>query len=78
MQSCPRDTPVLFLRASRVVTACLPQTCRVTVFSAGFYVNRNADGQLCVDRDEIHARSGATCMVHDFRAVVEVPMRRGR
>lgn len=78
VQSGPRDRLVLFLRDSRVVTASLPKTCRATDFYSGFYVERNADGQLCVDRDEIHARSGATCMVHDFRAVVEVPMRRGR
>ena len=78
VQSGPRDRLVLFLRDSRVVTAVLPKTCRANDFYSGFYMDRNADGQLCVDRDEIHARSGATCRLSDFRAVVEQPVRRKR
>jgi hypothetical protein len=78
VQSGTRDRLVLFLRDSRVVTAVLPKSCRANDFYSGFYVDRNADGQLCADRDEIHARSGASCHVDDFRAVVEQPARRKR
>jgi hypothetical protein len=33
---------------------------------------RNKDGKLCEDRDEIHARTGAKCEIDKFRLMVPV------
>lgn len=76
VQSAPRNRLLFFLRDSRVVTAGLEKTCHAHDFYSGFYVERNADGQICVERDKIHARSGANCLIRDLRALVEVPPRR--
>lgn len=76
VQSAPRNRLLFFLRDSRVVTAGLDKSCHAHDFYSGFYVERNADGQICIERDKIHARSGANCQIHDLRALVEVPARR--
>lgn len=76
VQSVPRNRLLFFLRDSRVVTAGLDKSCHAHDFYSGFYVERNADGQICVERDKIHARSGANCLIHDLHALVEVPVRR--
>lgn len=76
VQSAPRNRLLFFLRDSRVVTAGLDKACHAHDFYSGFYVERNADGQICIERDKIHARSGANCLIHDLHALVEVPARR--
>lgn len=76
VQSAPRNRLLFFLRDSRVVTAGLDKSCHAHDFYSGFYVERNADGQICIERDKIHARSGANCLIHDLHALVEVPARR--
>ena len=62
---------VLYLRDRRMVSITLEKNCRARDFYSGFYVARNNDGQLCVDRDEILSRSGANCQLSDMRQLVE-------
>lgn len=76
VQSAARNRLVIFLRDSRVVVAALEKSCQAHDFYSGFYLDRHADGQLCVGRDTIHARSGATCGLRSLRALVEVPAKR--
>ncbi len=61
---------VFLMRDRRLVSARLGRTCSARDFYSGFYVDRHADGQLCVKRDELHARSGATCAVEALYRVV--------
>lgn len=62
---------VLHLRDRRMVSATLDKSCRARDFYSGFYVAKNADGMLCVGRDEIRARSGANCQISGMRQLVE-------
>jgi hypothetical protein len=76
VQSGNRNRLVMFLRDSRVVLVSLDKTCQANDFYSGFYTERSPDGQLCVGRDTIHARSGASCTLRQMRALVETPPRR--
>ncbi len=62
---------VLYLRDRRMVSATLEKTCSARDFYSGFYVARNGDGQLCVNRDAIRSRSGANCQISGLRQLVE-------
>lgn len=62
---------ILFMRDRRVVSASLERACRARDFYSGFYLERSADGQLCVDRDTLLSRSGANCRVTRLRQLVE-------
>jgi hypothetical protein len=62
---------VLFLRDRRMISVNLEKSCRARDFYAGFYVERNKDGQLCVDRDKLQSRTGARCEVETMRELVE-------
>ncbi len=61
---------LLFLRDRRVMRAELEKSCQASSFYSGFYVERSKDGKLCVDRDMLHARSGAKCEMERLREVV--------
>ncbi|MEP2736141.1 MAG: hypothetical protein ABJP34_07560 [Erythrobacter sp.] len=63
---------LLYLRDRRVLTVKLEKSCRSRDFYSGFYVEKNKDGKLCVDRDELHSRSGAKCEVERMRQLVRV------
>jgi len=63
---------ILFLRDQRVVTASLEKSCRARDFYSGFYVEKNKDGMICVDRDKLQSRSGANCEVARMRQLVAV------
>jgi len=63
---------LLFLRDRRVVTASLEKSCRARDFYSGFYVEKNEDGRLCVDRDKLQSRSGAKCEIARLRELVQV------
>ena len=63
---------LLFLRDQRIISVNLERTCRARDFYSGFYVQRTEDGQLCVDRDALHSRSGAKCEVEAMRQLVAV------
>lgn len=70
VQSGGSSRLVLFLRDRRMLSAELEKACRARDFYSGFYVDRNADGQLCVDRDRLHSRSGSDCSVSRLRELV--------
>lgn len=61
---------LLFMRDQRLISASLEKTCSARDFYSGFYVERNKDGMLCVDRDKLHSRAGASCEVGKMRQVV--------
>jgi hypothetical protein len=64
------DRLLLFMRDQRLIGASLEKACRAREFYSGFYVAKSGDGLLCVDRDMIHARSGASCSVSKLRQLV--------
>ena len=72
MQATERDSIDLITRQKQRLRAQLNRGCRALDFYAGFYMQGTKDGQLCEDRDEIHARTGAKCQVDKFRLMVPV------
>jgi hypothetical protein len=62
---------VLFLRDRQMISVNLDKSCRARDFYAGFYVEKNKDGRLCVNRDELHSRTGVRCEVASMRHLVE-------
>lgn len=62
---------VLYLRDRRMLSVNLEKSCRARDFYSGFYVERNKDGRLCVDRDKLQARTGVRCEVESMRQLVE-------
>lgn len=65
------DRLMLFMRDRRIVSAALERGCRARDFYSGFYVERNADGLMCVKRDALRSRSGATCRLAQIRQVID-------
>ena len=63
---------LLFLRDRRLISATLEKSCSARDFYSGFYMENNRDGQLCIDRDQLHARNGAKCEVARLRQLVRV------
>ena len=63
---------LLFLQDARIITVNLEKACRARDFYSGFYVEKNEDGQLCVDRDKLQSRSGAKCEVERMRQLVAI------
>lgn len=72
MQAVQRDSIDLITRQKERLRAQLNRGCRALDFYAGFYMQGTKDGQLCEDRDEIHARTGAKCAIEKFRLLVPV------
>jgi hypothetical protein len=70
MQAVQRDSIDLITRQNQRLRAQLNRGCRALDFYAGFYMQGSKDGRLCVDRDQIHARTGAKCEVDKFRLLV--------
>lgn len=64
------DRLLLFMRDQRLIAASLEKACAARDFYSGFYVERSGDGQLCIDRDMLHARTGTTCSVSKLRQLV--------
>lgn len=62
---------VLFLRDRRMISVNLEKSCRARDFYSGFYVEKNKDGRLCVDRDRLQSRTGVSCEVETMRQLVE-------
>lgn len=62
---------ILFMRDRRIVSATLEKACRARDFYSGFYVARNTDGMLCVERDELQSRSGSNCQLKGMKQLVE-------
>lgn len=63
---------VLYLRDRRMISVNLEKACRARDFYAGFYVEKNKDGRLCIDRDKLQSRTGARCEVEMMRELVPV------
>ncbi len=67
------DNRLLFFTEERqVLAAKLDSTCVARAFYAGFYVERSEDGKLCVARDLLQSRAGASCEVAEFSRLVAV------
>lgn len=66
------DRLMLFMRDQRMIGVSLAKACRARDFYSGFYLERNGDGRLCVDRDMIHSRSGASCSLSGLRQLVAI------
>lgn len=60
----------LVARDGTMIRAYLGDGCLAREFYAGAYMERPADGKLCVDRDLLHARTGAKCEVDKFRRLI--------
>lgn len=63
---------VLILRNRQMISVNLEKSCRARDFYSGFYVEKNKDGRICVDRDRLQSRTGATCEVEAMRQLVAV------
>ena len=59
----------LILRDRTRVRAKLENSCPALDFYYGFYLSRNADGQICSDRDFIRSRVGGECEIERFRTL---------
>ncbi len=63
----PKDSLELVTRDGVLIRAYLNDGCLGREFYAGAYMERPADGKLCVERDLLYARTGAKCEVNKFR-----------
>lgn len=63
---------LLIMRDNRMFTAELEKGCQARDFYSGFLVAKSSDGMICKERDELRARSGATCEVSGFRQIIEL------
>lgn len=63
---------VLILRNRQMISVALEKSCRARDFYSGFYVEKSKDGRICVDRDRLQSRTGASCEVEGMRELVEV------
>ncbi len=66
----PKNSLELVTRERQLIRAYLGDGCLAREFYAGAYVERSGDGKLCVDRDLLHARTGAKCEIDKFRLLV--------
>jgi hypothetical protein len=69
-----KERLILFMRDRGMISAELERACRPHNFYSGFYLDRSGDGQLCIKRDKLHSRAGASCtltMLHKLVAVDE-------
>ena len=60
----------LLTRDGILIRAYLSEGCLAREFYAGAYMERSYDGKLCVDRDMLHARTGAKCQIDKFRLLI--------
>lgn len=72
VQSLEGNRLLLFMENRRMVSATLERTCRARDFYSGFYLANSSDGRLCVERDTLQSRSGATCKLTRISRLVEV------
>ena len=61
----------LLTRDGVLVRAYLGDGCLSREFYAGAYMERPKDGRLCIERDLLHARTGAKCEIDKFRLLKE-------
>lgn len=63
---------LLFMRDRQVLAATLRRGCTAREYYSGFYVENSEDGKLCVARDRLQSRAGASCEVAGFNRLVAV------
>ncbi len=63
---------IIYMRDRSLISAQLEKACSPRDFYLGFYVERNADGQLCADRDRLLSRAGAKCRISELNRLVAV------
>ncbi len=68
----PKNSLELATRDGVFIRAYLDDSCFAREFYAGAYMERPADGKLCVKRDLVHARTGAKCEIDRFRVLQPV------
>lgn len=66
----PNDSLELVTVDGALIRAYLGDGCLSSEFYAGAYLERPEDGRLCIERDVVHARSGAKCEIEKFRVLV--------
>lgn len=67
------DNRLLFYtNGNQILAAALEDGCTARAFYSGFYIERSDDGRLCVSRDRLQSRAGASCAVTDFTRLVAV------
>jgi hypothetical protein len=65
-----KDRLEFVTRDRQLIRAYLGDGCLAREFYAGAYVEKSSDGKLCVDRDILHARTGAQCEIDKIRLLV--------
>ncbi|KLI63626.1 hypothetical protein [Aurantiacibacter marinus] len=63
---------LFFTGGDQILAASLENGCSARAFYAGFYIERSEDRRLCVARDRLQSRAGASCQVDDFTRLVAV------
>ncbi len=61
---------LLFMENRNVLAAELDRACAAQAFYSGFYVERASDGRLCVRRDHLQSRAGASCAMEQLTRLV--------
>ena len=61
---------LLFLKKRGLILASLERACSARDFYSGFYFERNGDGQMCIEREQLQSRSGAKCQLVQLRRLV--------
>ncbi|MGB5076847.1 MAG: hypothetical protein WBO17_05145, partial [Sphingorhabdus sp.] len=65
-----KESLEIMTRDGVLIRAYLGDGCLAREFYAGAYLERPYDGKLCVDRDLLHARTGAKCEIDKFRLLI--------
>ena len=61
---------LLFMENRNVLVAALDRSCSARAFYSDVYIERNNDGRLCVRRDMLQSRAGASCSVEQLTRLV--------
>ncbi|WP_448661859.1 hypothetical protein ACG3SL_14395 [Sphingomonas sp. CJ20] len=64
------DSVDLVLADGSLLRAKLGSDCPSLGFYSGFYVKQTRDKKICAGRDALRTRSGRTCAIQKFRALV--------
>ena len=70
VQPAEQNRLLLFMRDRRILSAALERACNSEDFYSGFYVERQPDGQLCSNRDQLQSRTGASCRVAQLNRLI--------
>lgn len=68
----PENRLIFYMRDRTLISAALDKECSAREFYSGFYVERTDDGKLCIKRDRLQSRAGASCEVKRLSRLVSV------